>query len=62
MKRKSKKLLFSILCQLFVFSAQAQNQSFKEWSSTPPMGWNSYDCYGSTVLESEVKANADSTA
>ena len=25
----------------------------------PPMGWNSWDCYGTTVTEAEVKANAD---
>ncbi len=32
---------------------------FKEWAATPPMGWNSWDCYGPTVEEHEVKANAD---
>lgn len=32
---------------------------FKEWAQTPPMGWNSWDCYGPTVRENEVKANAD---
>ncbi len=26
---------------------------------TPPLGWNSWDCYGTTVREAEVKANAD---
>ncbi len=26
---------------------------------TPPMGWNSWDCYGPSVTEAEVKANAD---
>jgi alpha-galactosidase len=26
---------------------------------TPPMGWNSWDCFGTTVTEKEVKANAD---
>lgn len=26
---------------------------------TPPMGWNSWDSYGPTVRENEVKANAD---
>ena len=26
---------------------------------TPPMGWNSWDSYGPTVREEEVKANAD---
>ncbi len=32
---------------------------FKQWAETPPMGWNSWDCYGPTVEEHEVKANAD---
>jgi alpha-galactosidase len=32
---------------------------FHKWAPTPPMGWNSWDCYGPTVVESEVKANAD---
>ena len=32
---------------------------FKAWAQTPPMGWNSWDCYGPTVEEHEVKANAD---
>ncbi|OGV62664.1 MAG: hypothetical protein A2498_14740 [Lentisphaerae bacterium RIFOXYC12_FULL_60_16] len=26
---------------------------------TPPMGWNSYDCFGGEVTESEVRANAE---
>jgi hypothetical protein len=28
-------------------------------ASGPPMGWNSWDSYGTTVTEAEVKANAD---
>jgi len=32
---------------------------FLNWASVPPLGWNSWDCYGPTVTESEVKANAD---
>src|SRR5579862_4395461 len=28
-------------------------------ADTPPMGWNSWDCFGTTVTEAEVKANAD---
>lgn len=27
--------------------------------TTPPMGWNSYNSFGATVTEAEVKANAD---
>jgi hypothetical protein len=26
---------------------------------SPPMGWNSFDCFGSTVSENEVLANAE---
>lgn len=47
-------LLF--FCSLSSVFAQGD---FRTWASTPPMGWNSWDCYGSTVTEQEVKANAD---
>ncbi|GBF22523.1 alpha-galactosidase A precursor [Arenibacter sp. NBRC 103722] len=36
-----------------------EESNFKEWAQTPPMGWNSWDCYGPTVREEEVKSNAD---
>lgn len=32
---------------------------FNQLAPTPPMGWNSWDCFGPTVREDEVKANAD---
>jgi hypothetical protein len=35
------------------------NTQFWNYAKTPPMGWNSWDCYGPTVTEAEVKANAD---
>jgi len=31
-------------------------------AATPPMGWNSWDCYGTAVTEAQVKANAESMA
>ncbi|WP_065814180.1 NPCBM/NEW2 domain-containing protein [Hymenobacter sp. DG25B] len=37
----------------------ARPADFHQWAPTPPMGWNSWDCYGPTVTEAEVKANAD---
>lgn len=30
----------------------------KSTAKTPPMGWNSWDCYGASVREDEVKENA----
>ena len=32
---------------------------YRDAALTPPMGWNSWDCYGPTVTEPEVKAAAD---
>ena len=40
-------------------STTLQCQSFVDCAPTPPMGWNSWDCYGPTVTEQEVRANAD---
>ena len=31
------------------------------FAKTPPMGWNSYDYYDTTVTEADIKANADYT-
>lgn len=33
--------------------------SFLDYAKTPPMGWNSWDCYGASVTEAEVIAHAD---
>lgn len=46
-------------CLTVAFAAFAVAQDFQSWAQTPPMGWNSWDCYGPTVEEHEVKANAD---
>ncbi len=59
--------IFSILLALILSACYNTTQQktpfkkgeFKQWAQTPPMGWNSWDCYGPTVVESEVKANAD---
>lgn len=51
-------LLQTLLCTAFSQSAE-NKQNFHQWAATPPMGWNSWDCYGPTVTETEVKANAD---
>ncbi|MCJ8210349.1 glycoside hydrolase family 27 protein [Mucilaginibacter sp. RS28] len=34
------------------------NSNAQKVAQTPPMGWNSYNCFGSAVHEDEVKANA----
>ena len=32
---------------------------FLKWAPKPPMGWNSWDCYGTTVTEEQYKANVE---
>ncbi len=38
--------------------ASTAQTKFAGLARTPPMGWNSWDCYGPSVTEAEVKANA----
>ncbi len=39
-------------------SAPTKND-FLLWAQTPPMGWNSWDCFSTTVTEAQTKAQAD---
>jgi len=43
-----KKMIFFVLIFL---SSILHSQNFKEFALTPPMGWNSWDCFGPTVTE-----------
>ena len=56
-----KRILPKYICALFaafllLTSALSLAQSV---APIPPMGWNSWDSYGTTVTEAQVKANAD---
>ena len=48
-----------VLAFLIFLSTVLYAQDFANYALTPPMGWNSWDCYGPTVTEQEVKANTD---
>ncbi|MCE1199408.1 MAG: glycoside hydrolase family 27 protein [Marinilabiliales bacterium] len=55
-----KRSVFGCAMFLMLFlTERAAGQNFHAWTPTPPMGWNSWDCFGPTVVEAEVKANAD---
>ena len=49
---------FALISACFI-NLNGQANDFRSWAKTPPMGWNSWDCFGPTVTEPEVKANAD---
>ena len=56
------KLLFATAV-LSIASATAQpNPDYWKFAPTPPMGWNSWDCFGTTLTESQGKAEADEMA
>ncbi|MFN8207243.1 MAG: NPCBM/NEW2 domain-containing protein [Bacteroidales bacterium] len=53
-------LLLIVNCHTFSQAVGKDGKTgFYGWAETPPMGWNSWDCFGPTVTEAEVKANAD---
>lgn len=57
-----KRMLVWTMAGMLAVGAGAQTGRelpFQKWALTPPMGWNSWDCYGPTVVEDEVKANTD---
>src|SRR5512135_1298871 len=37
----------------------APEPAFLQWAAKPPMGWNSWDCFATTVTEAQTKAQAD---
>jgi hypothetical protein len=42
-----------------LLTAKAADPAYWSWAPTPPMGWNSWDCFGAGVWQSNVVANAD---
>ena len=55
-----KSLMTAVLCFSSVLaSGQTPSPGYRDWAATPPMGWNSWDSYGTAVREQDVKANAD---
>lgn len=62
MKRTVLKTLAAVALMTMAVPTVAQTGNelpFQKWALTPPMGWNSWDCFGPTVVEDEVKQNAD---
>lgn len=52
-------IVVTCLVLFLTFNTASAQTNFHTWAETPPMGWNSWDCFGPTVVEAEVKANAD---
>ena len=57
MKFPSKIIVVGFMSALL--TANAADPAYWAWAATPPMGWNSWDCFGAGVWETNVVANAD---
>jgi alpha-galactosidase len=57
--RQMSRKRFVPICAAWICAACSPLSAAELLAATPPMGWNSWDCYGTTVTEAEVKANAD---
>jgi len=44
---------------LILFCLNISAQNVKPLAKSPPMGWNSWDCFGMDITEDQVKATAD---
>ena len=59
---RSRLFRFVSACAIFLAcitaTAQTEMAAFRTWAMTPPMGWNSWDCYYSSVNEQLTMQNA----
>ncbi len=54
--------ILSAFCSIFwteSFADETGSPAYWQWSPAPPMGWNSYDAWGTSIDEKEVLANAE---
>ena len=52
-------MITAALALSFATFAQTQPPAFHGWAEKPVMGWNSWDCFATTVTEQQTKEQAD---
>jgi alpha-galactosidase len=56
---RSAQSIFAAACMLLAASGSAESLPFHQWALRPPMGWNSWDNFATTITEAQTKAQAD---
>jgi alpha-galactosidase len=56
------KILFLLILVASVLKSQAQSPEYWKFAPMPPLGWNSWDIFGTTVTEQQIKEQADAMA
>ena len=60
MKLKRQQLIIIAWCLICVSTIFAQpEKNFHAWAKTPPMGWNSWDSFGTQITEAQAKEQVD---
>jgi hypothetical protein len=54
-----KRFIILILLPVGLLASCASNPRYWSWAQTPPMGWNSWDGFATTVTEAQTRAQAD---
>ena len=57
-----KSILVPLLASVSLFAdlaAAASDPVYWAWAPTPPMGWNSWDGFATTVTEAQTRAQAE---
>jgi hypothetical protein len=52
-------VLMACFQEPIVIRKQMKSPEFLRWASKPPLGWNSWDCYGASITESQFRANIE---
>jgi hypothetical protein len=60
--KQLKLMALLIVLSTCLVSAQKTNPKYWQYATTPPLGWNSWDIYGTTVTEQQIKEQADAMA
>jgi alpha-galactosidase len=55
-------LSLAAVTSLSSVSAAAVAAAHRAWASTPPLGWNSWDIFGTSVTEQQIRDQADAMA
>src|ERR1019366_10101034 len=60
MNLKRNFILMFVFVGLFggLIAARASDSDYRSWAQTPPMGWNSWDGFATTVTEAQTRAQA----
>ncbi len=59
MKHRTHLLSMAGLAVMSLLLNACASDDYHEWAETPPLGWNSWDIFGTAVTEQQVKEQAD---